>query len=128
MRRPFAILLTVLVMGAGSAVRLDANNPVASIEWDQTSIDFGEVSQNVPITAEFRFTNPGMIPLLITEVKPSCGCTVADFPKQPIISGGEGIVKVTFDAKEEGYFAKTITVLSNTQGGTTNLYIKGVVK
>lgn len=101
--------------------------PSATIEWGMTSIDFGEIEYNKPITAEFVFKNPGMMPLMITDVKPSCGCTVADFPKEPIMSGKGGVIKVTFDAKEEGYFAKTINVYSNAQGGMTKLYIEGIV-
>ena len=103
------------------------NNPLASIDWEETTIDFGEIEHDVPVVAEFRFKNPGMIPLLISDVKPSCGCTVADYPKQPIVSGTEGVIRVTFDAKETGYFAKTIAVYSNAQGGITKLYIKGIV-
>ena len=115
------LCLRVSILGAG-------NNPSASIEWQETTIDFGEIKHDVPVVAEFRFTNPGMIPLLISDVRPSCGCTVADFPKKPILGGTEGVIRVTFDAKETGYFAKTITVYSNAQGGITKLYIKGIVK
>ena len=67
------------------------------------------------------------MPLIITSVKPSCGCTVADYPKQPIPSGGEESISVTFDAKSPGYFSKTIAVYTNTEEGITNLFIKGEV-
>jgi hypothetical protein len=102
-------------------------SPKAAIEWEFTSIDFGEIPFDKPIKAEFSFKNPGMIPLLITEVKPSCGCTVADFPKQPIVSGSIGMISITFDAKTEGYFSKSISVYSNAGDGITELYIKGTV-
>lgn len=102
-------------------------NPTASIKWNETTMDFGEIPINEPIVVEFKFNNPGMLPLIISNVKPSCGCTVADYPKQPISSGGEGIISVTFDAKTSGYFSKTITVHSNIEGGITNLFIKGEV-
>jgi hypothetical protein len=101
--------------------------PVASIEWKETSIDCGDVPFDKPLKVEFTFKNQGMIPLIITDVKPSCGCTVADFPKQPIVSGTEGKITVTFDAKTDGYFSKTISVYSNTQDGLTELFIKGMV-
>jgi hypothetical protein len=102
-------------------------NPAAMIEWKETSIDMGDIPFDKPVTVEFVFKNPGMLPLIISDVKSSCGCTVPDFPKQPIISGAEGKIKVTYDAKTEGYFSKTITVYSNTDGGLTQLFIKGVV-
>ncbi len=68
-----------------------------------------------------------MIPLVVTDVKSSCGCTVPEFPKEPINPGKEGQIVVTFDAKVSGYFSKTITVLSNTSEGISILYIKGEV-
>lgn len=108
-------------------VSFGMENPQAVIEWKQTEIDFGKVPFNEPIEVEFTFKNPGMIPLVISEVKPSCGCTVANYPKQPIGSGGEGAIKVTFDAKTPGYFSKTISVYSNSADGVTELYIKGKV-
>jgi hypothetical protein len=128
MKRTFiVILISALLLAYMGDILTAGNNPSASIEWQETTIDFGEIQHAVPVVAEFRFKNPGMIPLLISDVKPSCGCTVADFPKQPILGGTEGVIRVTFDAKETGYFAKTITVHSNAQGGVTQLYIKGIV-
>ena len=103
------------------------SGPTATIEWNETSMDFGQIIQNKPIVVEFKFQNPGMIPLIITSVKPSCGCTIADYPKQPIPAGGEGTVSVTFDAKSSGHFSKTISVYTNTTEKITNLYIKGEV-
>ena len=119
------ILLSVFVFSA-IAIRAFAG-PLAVIEWKEISIDCGDVSFDKPLTVEFSFKNPGMIPLIITDVKPSCGCTVADYPKQPIVSGSEGKITVTFDAKTDGFFSKTISVYSNTEGGLTELYIKGTV-
>ena len=103
------------------------SDPKAVIEWEEMSYDFGEIPINKPIQVNFSFKNPGMIPLIISDVKTSCGCTVADFPKYPVNSGKTGTISVTFDAKSEGHFAKTVTVYSNSQDGITKLYIKGVV-
>ncbi len=120
-----SIILLIALVNSGP---LTANsNPKAVIEWEEMSYDFGEIPFNKPIQVDFSFKNPGMIPLIISEVKTSCGCTVADFPKQPVNSGASGIVSVTFDAKSPGYFSKTVTVYSNSQEGLTKLYIKGVV-
>jgi hypothetical protein len=103
------------------------SKPKAVIEWKEMTFDFGEIPFEKPIQADFTFTNPGMIPLIISDVRTSCGCTVADYPKKPVGSGSSGTITVTFDAKSPGYFAKTITVFSNTEEGMTQLYIKGVV-
>ena len=105
----------------------EAFQTTASIEWKETSVDMGEIPLNNPITVEFVFKNPGMIPIIISEVKPSCGCTVADFPKQPILSGKDGKISVTYNAEISGYFNKTISVYSNTEEAVTELYIKGTV-
>lgn len=101
--------------------------PQADIEWENTEHDFGEIKRNEPVTVEFTFKNPGMIPLVITEVKSSCGCTVPDYPKEPIMANSEGSITVTYDAKVSGYFSKTVTVYTNTSDGFTKLYIKGEV-
>jgi hypothetical protein len=116
----------IIIVGLQSEQLLSAQ-PKASIEWPETSLDFGKVPINVPVTAEFTFSNPGMIPIIITDVKPSCGCTVADYPKQPIAPGQKGKILVTYDAKLSGFFSKTITVQSNTEEASIELFIKGEV-
>ena len=102
--------------------------PKAAIEWSFTEYDFGKIEKNKPATIDFTFKNPGMVPLIIQDVKTSCGCTVPDYPKQPIIPGTQGKITVTYDAKESGYFSKTITITANTEQVTYLLYIKGEVQ
>ena len=124
------VILGLIVISVSCILSYNVHSesgPNASIEWDQTTLDFGQIPHNKPIVVEFEFRNPGMIPLIISSVKPSCGCTVADYPKEPIPSGGVGSIKVTFDAKSTGYFSKSITVHSNTNEKITSLFIKGEV-
>ena len=99
----------------------------ATIEWNETSHDFGKIPQNKEVTYEFIYKNPGMIPLLINKTESSCGCTVPKYTKEPVPPGGEGKVTVVFDAKSSGHFSKTITVHTNTQEKETKLYVKGEV-
>lgn len=113
-----ALLIFVLCSFAG---------PKAAIEWTTTEHDFGKIERNKPVTIEFTFKNPGMIPLVVTDVKSSCGCTVPDYPKEPIAPNGEGTIVVTYDAKVSGYFSKTVSVYTNTGEGVTQLFIKGEV-
>jgi hypothetical protein len=127
MRRALFSFVVLIVMGIISLPCGAEVNPTADINWEKTSVDFGEIPYRKPVTAEFTFTNRGMIPIIISEVKPSCGCTVAEFPQQPIASGQEGRISVTFDAKSTGYFSKTVSVHANIEGGITKLYIKGTV-
>lgn len=119
------ILLVIVIVSLQTHAAIA--DPKASIEFKDSSIDFGEITIDKPVTAEFMFKNPGMVPLIISKVESSCGCTIADYPKQPITSGGEGKIIVTYDSKAEGYFSKTITVYTNTETGLNQLHIEGVV-
>lgn len=96
--------------------------------WDQTSIDLGEIEKNSFQEAEFRFTNVGDAPLLIIEAKASCGCTVADFPKEAIGIGEQAAISVRYDAKGVGVFHKTVKIKANTQEDWIVLTLKGSVK
>lgn len=104
------------------------NKRVASgIEWIKTEHDFGRIKQNIPVTAAFEFKNPTMTPLVILSVEPQCGCTVADYPQEPISYEKKGVVSISFDARNNGYFQKSILVTTNTDQGSTTLIIKGEV-
>jgi len=127
MNKTLTGILTFVFCFSFAVTAYSVNKPKAMINWSETAMDFGQVPYNKPIEVEFKFQNSGMFPLIINNVEPSCGCTVADFPKQPIPAGGEGSIKVTFDAKLSGYFSKTITVHSNTEEKITTLFIKGEV-
>ena len=111
----------------GASTLLIAAEPEATIEWKFTTHDFGKVSMNESVTVEFEFSNPGLMPLIINSVKPSCGCTVADYPKEPIAPGDSGKITVKYKGSTPGYFSKSITVTTNATESTTRLYIKGEV-
>ncbi len=96
--------------------------------WTKDIHDFGEIPQGKPVTIEFTFTNSGDAPLIITDVKTSCGCTAPDYPKEPIAAGKKSTIKVTYNAAAVGAFNKVITVLTNEKETTKTLTIKGTVK
>ncbi len=98
----------------------------ASFSWKKTTHDFQQIQQGVPVTAEFEFTNIGDAPLIITQAKGSCGCTVPSYPQEPIAPGQTGIIKAQFNAASSGVFNKTITITANT-GQPAVLTIKGEV-
>jgi Protein of unknown function (DUF1573) len=100
---------------------------IASFSWDETTVDFGKVKRNNPVTYEFTFTNAGNAPLVISSVKASCGCTVARYSKDPIPAGSTGFVSATYNAASLGVFTKTVTVTANTGQDPTVLIIKGEV-
>ncbi len=99
----------------------------ASIEWEKTSYDFGKIVKNTPATVEFEFKNKSMVPLVISSVKPSCGCTVADYPKEPVQPGKSSKITVNYNAGSTGHFTKSIIVSSNASEGETKLIIQGEV-
>lgn len=101
--------------------------PVPKFEWKAETHDFGRIEKDKPVTHEFRFQNIGSAPLIITKVKGSCGCTVAEYSKEPITPGEWGSVKATFNAAATGHFTKTVTVTANTEGGPVVLRLKGEV-
>jgi hypothetical protein len=99
----------------------------ANFSWIVTSYDFGKIKVNKPVTHEFRFTNSGDAPLVISSVQASCGCTVTDYSKDPIAPGSEGYVKATYNAAKVGVFSKTVTVNANAAESVVQLTIKGEV-
>ena len=109
------------------SVTTSVSTNVALFTWLQTTIDLEQVKRNNPVTHEFKFTNTGKTPLVISSVKASCGCTVAEYSKNPIPVGSTGFVSATYNAATLGVFTKTVTVNANTEEGTTVLVIKGEV-
>lgn len=99
----------------------------AIFNWSETSFDFGKIKQNVPATHEFTFVNKGNAPLVISSVQASCGCTVAEYSKEPVAPGQRGFVKATYNAAKGGVFTKTVTINSNTDQSVITLTIKGEV-
>ena len=104
-----------------------ASADMAIFEWDAASHDFGKIKQGVPVTHEFKFTNTGKTPLVITNVQASCGCTTPAWSKEPIPPGGQGFIKATYNAASPGGFNKTVTVMANVENGFKQLSIKGEV-
>ena len=85
-----AILLTAFIFGvilmSNAQVAVSAGDPstMAKFKWDETTHDFGKIDQGKPVSTEFVFTNTGTTPLVISNVKGSCGCTVTEYTKEAI--------------------------------------------
>jgi len=106
----------------------EVQSDVAVFAWDNTTHDFGRIKQGTPVTHEFKFTNSGKTPLVITNVQASCGCTTPDWSKEPVMPGGQGFIKATYNAASPGAFSKTVTVTANIETGFVQLTIKGEVQ
>ncbi len=127
----FAVMLVACAFGQEVASNFKPGNPLNSngaiFTWTETLHDFGKIKVGVPVSFEFTFQNTGDIPLIITSVQASCGCTVASYSKDPIEPNGKGFVKATYNAAAVGQFTKTVTVNANTDDGAVILTFKGEV-
>lgn len=97
-------------------------------KFESETHDFGRIPAKTPASYEFRFTNEGTSPIIISDVKPTCGCSVAEYTKTPVKPGEGGTIKVTYDAAVKGPFTKSFIVKSNTNTPVKNLTIKGTVE
>jgi hypothetical protein len=101
----------------------------AKIEFEKETHDYGTVKQYGDGSCEFKFTNTGTEPLMISNAKGSCGCTVPEWPREPIAPGESGVIKVKYDTKRVGPFGKSVTLQSNASNEPTKtIRIKGTVE
>lgn len=105
-----------------------AENPNAPvIKFDKVINDYGDLEQHGDGKCEFAFTNTGKEPLILSNVRSSCGCTVPVWPRQPILPGQSDVIKVKYDTKRVGLINKSIQVYSNATQKNVVLKIKGKV-
>jgi hypothetical protein len=129
------LLLPLFIFGAMGVSKAQApvtsgmetkNGPVMT--FDVLEYDFGKIKQGDIVTREYKFKNTGKEPLIINNAVGSCGCTVPDYPKEPIKPNGSGVIKVTFNsAGKMGQQDKTVTLTYDTDK-TIILHLKGTVE
>lgn len=90
------------------------------IKWNEEMHDFGDIEKGKPVTYEFAFVNNTKETILITSVRPACGCTAANYTKTPVKPGEKGMVAATFNAASPAAFQKTVTVMTN-EGGVESV-------
>lgn len=118
------ILVIALVIGVGVAV--NAQTKPAEFKFEAETHDFGKIPLNKPAVYTFNFTNTGDLPLIISKIETTCGCTVGEYTKTPVKKGEKGFVKVTMTPSGLALpFNKAITVTSNARTTTKVLYVKG---
>lgn len=101
--------------------------PQDSIIFENTTHDYGTIVQASDGSCEFKFTNKGKAPIVLNDVKASCGCTVPEWTRTPVNPGEKGSIKVTYNTNNVGAFNKSITVNSNAKNSPVVLSIKGIV-
>ena len=88
-----------------------------TVQWLDSSRDFGKIPEGQKLDVSFRFRNTGTTPLVIGHVQPSCGCTIAEQPQEPILPGAEGQIKASFNSEGRvGINHKSLLVTTNTKG------------
>jgi hypothetical protein len=124
----FCSLLSVLTF---SSCQSDNNLEIGKkTEMKVNSVyDAGTVNKGEKIKAVFKVTNTGKSPLILTEVKGSCTCTVADYPKKPIAAGESAEIKaeVNTDKTGDGPISKSIRIIANTEPNLTVVHVKAKV-
>jgi hypothetical protein len=124
------VLLALLLAACGGsnagkrvAMQLPADSSqYTSITWlDSTNRHFGTIPEGRKLDVSYRFLNSGSKPLIIAQVRPSCGCTVAEQPDEPVLPGQEGVIRASFNSEGRvGVNSKTLYVIANTRGNQNN--------
>ncbi|MEA1878999.1 MAG: DUF1573 domain-containing protein [Bacteroidota bacterium] len=128
MKRLHIILFIVLISTGNTGLKAQFSQP--AISFEKMNHNFGVLKEADGIVEHvFSFTNTGSEPLIIKTVRSTCGCTVPDWSKEPIMPMGKGTIKVSFNpANRPGAFRKGITVVSNAREPNTTLYVVGLVQ
>lgn len=131
MKKLFAIItlmfLAALTIQAQDKPAAPAPTPQDSIIFESTVHDYGTVVQASDGSCQFVFKNKGKAPIVLNDVKASCGCTVPEWTRTPVAPGEQGTIKVTYNTNNMGAFTKSITVNSNAVNSPLVLIIKGTV-
>lgn len=106
-------------------IEQSSNGP--QITFDKVVHDYGTLYKDGDGNCEFKFTNNGNEPLVLSTVRSSCGCTVPKWPREPILPGKSSVISVKYDTRRMGTINKRITVLSNAKTSSVVLSIKGKI-
>lgn len=125
--------VVALLFGAGSmhqdiyAQSATTQQEQASFEFETEVYDFGQLKEGDEAKAEFVFRNTGTEPIVITNVRPSCGCTTPFYSKEPVAPGETGVIHASYGTKgRPGSFNRKIAV--HTSAGNVDIWIKGNVE
>ena len=120
--KKFALIALVAIFG------FTAKAQQAKITFKNDTIDYGTIAKGSDGLRVFEFTNTGDAPLIITDVKSSCGCTIPKKPDGPVAPGASSTIEVKYDTNRVGPIRRSITVTSNASEPMVALKIKGEVK
>jgi hypothetical protein len=127
MKKSFVIMITLFFAAFNMHAQEKQVSTQDSIIFLSIVHDYGTIVQGSDGGCEFNFTNKGKAPIVLNEVKASCGCTTPEWTRTPVAPGEKGIIKVTYNTNNVGAFSKSITVSSNAVNTPVVLTIKGNV-
>ncbi|MEI6124819.1 MAG: DUF1573 domain-containing protein [Bacteroidota bacterium] len=119
------IVFILVLTGICSTNSFSQTSKGPIIKFESVVYDYGTIYQGANGGCDFKFKNIGDEPLLLSDVRSSCGCTIPKWPKDPIFPGQSAVIQVTYDTKRLGTISKQISVVSNATEGTLTLSIKG---
>lgn len=122
-----SLIMAISVIAQNTTTQPAVNKNAPVINFEKTTHDYGTVVKGGDGTCEFKFKNTGIEPLILSNVTSSCGCTVPEWPREPILKGKSNTIKVKYDTNRVGPINKTVTVLSNGTNSSIQLHIIGTV-
>lgn len=128
MKKLLTLFALIGLMAATTSVEAQSNSESGpKMDVESTTHNFGKIPQSIPAKYKFTISNSGNEPLIIQNVQKTCGCTVTDWTKDPIMPGESGYVTAQYNAARMGSFKKPITVISNATNSPLRLHFKGEV-
>ena len=130
-KKPLEVSTTIVDSSASGVVTDTAKKALTAtkIEFVESEHDFGTINEGEIVEYDFKFKNTGEYPLVISEAKASCGCTIPEWTKDAILPGKEGSLKVKYNSTgKDGKIQKTVSVFANTDPEVTPININVVVK
>ncbi|AZA62264.1 MULTISPECIES: DUF1573 domain-containing protein [Chryseobacterium] len=114
--------VTPTVAGTEAAAPVKSNQPTTTIALSESNFDFGNIKKGAKVNHVYEVTNTGTNPLIISEVKPGCGCTAPEFTKEPIMPGKKGKITLSFDSSNfDGSVQKYADVFANVENAPVKL-------
>ena len=107
--------------GAAAPLAITDTSQFTTVQWLDSTKDFGKIEEGQKLEVSFRFLNTGDKPLVIERVQPSCGCTVAEQPTAPVAPGAAGVIRAVFNSEGHvGINHKTLNVYANMKNGQSH--------
>ena len=128
MKKMIITLLCLTIGTAAARAQTNVTTEAGKFAFKEETHDYGEVPEGPAAEYDFVFKNKGDRPIIITEARGSCGCTIPEWPKEPVLPGKKGIIHVKYNTQgRPGPISKEIYISSNAEQQNMTLHIRGTV-